>query len=160
VLQCASNVFATEQGDANLTPRQVSVLLTVASNEGLSQTEIVERTGIDRSTLADVVQRLQKKGLLHRRRTQKDARAYAVKLTDGGRRVLRVAEPLMRRVDERILSVLPAKERDSFMTSLKAIVGALEALEANPRAHKNWALPGGRRDRRSDNGRRRAISEN
>jgi DNA-binding MarR family transcriptional regulator len=51
-------------------------------NEGLSQTGIVARTGIDRSTLADLVRRLQRKGLLQRRRTKDDARAYAVKMGD------------------------------------------------------------------------------
>jgi len=63
----------------------------------------VDATGIDRSTLADVVRRLSKKGLLQRRRTREDARAYAVKLTDEGRRVLRGAEPLAKQVDERVL---------------------------------------------------------
>ena len=80
--------------------------MTVAQNEGLSQTGLVDRTGIDRSTLADIVRRMQRKGLLQRRRTKEDARAYAVKLTDEGRRVLRIAEPLSKRVDERILDAL------------------------------------------------------
>jgi DNA-binding MarR family transcriptional regulator len=45
--------------DGDLTPRQLAVLVTVANNEGLSQTGLVDRTGIDRSTLADIVRRLQ-----------------------------------------------------------------------------------------------------
>jgi len=85
--------------DGDLTPRQLAVLVTVAGNEGLSQTGLVDRTGIDRSTLADIVRRMQRKGLLQRRRTREDARAYAVKLTDEGRRVLKVAEPLAKRAD-------------------------------------------------------------
>ena len=127
VLQCANNVFQAEQKNADLTPRQISVLLTVARNQGLSQTGIVERTGIDRSTLADIVRRLQKKGLLHRSRTREDARAYAVKLTGEGERILRVAEPVMQRVDARIIGALPERERDKLLSALKAIVGALES---------------------------------
>ena len=50
--QCAEELFQAEIGDADLTARQLAVLTTVAENEGLSQTGIVERTGIDRSTLA------------------------------------------------------------------------------------------------------------
>ena len=46
---------------------------------------------------------MQRKGLLQRRRTKEDARAYAVKLTDEGWRVLRGAEPLAKRVDDSIL---------------------------------------------------------
>ena len=111
-----------------LTPRQLAVLVTVSNNEGLSQTGLVDRTGIDRSTLADIVRRMQRKGLLQRRRTKEDARAYAVKLTEEGRRVLRTAEPLAKRVDDRILDALPGKQRDQFVDGLQAIVDTLQKL--------------------------------
>jgi len=126
--QCAGDIFHAEMKGGNLTPRQLAVLVTVSLNEGLSQTGLVERTGIDRSTLADIVRRMQRKGLLQRRRTKEDARAYAVKLTDEGRRVLRTAEPLAKRVDERILEALPAKQRDQFVDELMAIVDTLQEL--------------------------------
>ena len=90
----------------------------MSQNEGLSQTGLVDRTGIDRSTLADIVRRMQRKGLLQRRRTKEDARAYAVKLTDEGRRVLRTAEPLAKKVDERVLEALPTKQREQFVDDL------------------------------------------
>jgi DNA-binding MarR family transcriptional regulator len=64
-----------------LTVPQLAVLVTVVENEGLSQTDLVERTGIDRSTLADIVKRLKGKGQLPRKRTKEDTRTYAVKLT-------------------------------------------------------------------------------
>jgi DNA-binding MarR family transcriptional regulator len=124
--QAVEDVFASEVEVESLTPRQLAVLMTVAQNEGLSQTGIVDRTGIDRSTLADIVRRLQKRGLLQRRRTKEDARAYAVKLTEEGRRVLGTAEPLAKRVDDRILCTLPAKQRDQFMRALASIVSTLE----------------------------------
>lgn len=133
--QCAGDIFAAEMGDAGLTPRQFAVLLTVAQNEGVSQTDLVERTGIDRSTLADIVRRMLKKGLLQRRRTKNDARAYAVKLTEEGWRVLRSAEPMVRRVDDRILAMLPGKQRDQFLTDLMTIVEALNTA----------VMPGNRR---------------
>jgi DNA-binding MarR family transcriptional regulator len=126
--QCAGDIFHAELKDGDLTPRQLAVLLTVANNEGLSQTGLVDRTGIDRSTLADIVRRMQKKGLLQRRRTKEDARAYAVRLTDEGRRVLRTAEPLAKRVDERILEAIPAKQRDQFIEDLLAIADALQKI--------------------------------
>ncbi|MGE8940867.1 MarR family winged helix-turn-helix transcriptional regulator [Leptospira interrogans] len=123
--QCASDIFQGEiPGD--LTPRQFAILQTVANNEGLSQTDLVERTGIDRSTLADVIRRMLKKGLLQRRRTREDARAYAVKLTEEGWRVLKASEPLARRADERILSVLPTSDRERFVKGLTMIVRSLE----------------------------------
>jgi DNA-binding MarR family transcriptional regulator len=127
--QSAGDIFHAEMKVGGLTPRQLAVLFTVSQKEGLSQTGLVERTGVDRSTLADIVRRLQRKGLLQRRRTREDARAYAVKLTEEGRRVLRTAEPLARKVDERILEALPAKQREQFVDDLLAIAEALQRME-------------------------------
>ena len=83
--QSAAVIFHGEM-TTDVTPRQLAVLMTVAQNEGLNQSELVEGTGIDRSTLADIVRRLVERGLLHRRRTREDARAYAVKFQRRARR--------------------------------------------------------------------------
>ncbi len=123
--QCAGDVFQSEMRNGDLTPRQYAVLVTVSLHEGLSQTNLVARTGIDRSTLADIIRRMTKKGLLQRRRTKEDARAYSVKLTDQGRKVLESAQPRVDRVDERVLSVLPNQQRERFLKDLSLIVAAL-----------------------------------
>ena len=62
--QCAEVLFTNETGKADLTPRQYAILASVAQNPDISQTGLVEQTGVDRSTLADIVRRLVKKGLL------------------------------------------------------------------------------------------------
>jgi DNA-binding MarR family transcriptional regulator len=126
--QCAGDIFHGEMQEADLTPRQFAVLLTVANNEGLSQTGLVERTGVDRSTLADIVRRLLKKGLLQRRRTREDARAYSVKLTEEGRKVVKNTDPVARRVDDRILDALPPKQREQFLDDLETIVERLSKM--------------------------------
>jgi DNA-binding MarR family transcriptional regulator len=124
-------------GAADLTPRQYAVLVTVSLWEGLSQTELVEKTGIDRSTLADIVRRMLKKGFLQRRRTKEDARAYAVKLTDEGWNALKAADPLVKRVDDKILSTLASpQQRDRFLEDLNTIVNALSKLESDANAAK------------------------
>jgi DNA-binding MarR family transcriptional regulator len=74
------------------------------------------------------VRRLAKRKLLQRRRTREDARAYAVTLTDEGWRVLRTADPLAKRVEQRVLDALPAGRREQFIASLLAIVSALQAM--------------------------------
>ena len=125
-IQSVDELFNAIIGENGLTPRQLIVLATVGDNEGLSQTAIVLRTNIDRSTTADIVKRLKRKGLLQRHRTKEDARAYAVKLTEEGRRVLRGAEPLSRRVDTRVLGALPAGQRERFIEALALIVERLE----------------------------------
>ncbi|HRQ59789.1 MAG TPA: helix-turn-helix domain-containing protein, partial [Azoarcus taiwanensis] len=54
----------------NITPQQATVLCAIAGMESPSQTDLVDATGVDRSTMADVVRRLSSKGLLTRKRTR------------------------------------------------------------------------------------------
>jgi DNA-binding MarR family transcriptional regulator len=123
--QCADELFALNVGDAELTPRQFAVLRAIADSEEPSQTTLVEKTGIDRSTMADIVRRLNSKGLLQRRRTRRDARMYAVRLTDRGIAALKLAEPAARSTDERILASLAPTQREAFLRSLSRIVAAI-----------------------------------
>lgn len=129
--QCADDIFQIELKVGDLTPRQLTVLSVVAEHEGESQTALVQRTGIDRSTLADIVRRMQRKGLLQRRRTKEDARAYAVRLTDAGRDVLREAAPHSKRADERILAAVPPKHREHFIAGLVAIIETLHKADTS-----------------------------
>ena len=104
--QRASEIFAQETRDFDLTARQYAVITTVAQHEGLSQTDLVRITGIDRSTLADVVQRLLKRGVIQRERTMQDGRTYAVSLSAEGRELLESIKPFARRADRLVLSCL------------------------------------------------------
>jgi DNA-binding MarR family transcriptional regulator len=135
--QCAGDIFQMEMGGGDLTPRQYAVLLTVSLNEGLSQTNLVEKTGIDRSTLADIVRRMLKKGLLSRRRTKEDARAYAVKVTEEGWRQLKSTDPIAKRVDEKILAVLSANQRERFLQDLNTIVQGISNMAPSARGGKD-----------------------
>lgn len=127
--QCAGDIFGEEMSSEDLTPRQYAVLLTVSQNEGLSQTDLVEKTGIDRSTLADIIRRMLRKSLVQRRRTKEDARAYAVRLTEKGWEALRAAMPCASHADQRILSVLPPARRDEFIDLLSLIVRSMGPVE-------------------------------
>lgn len=104
--QRASEIFAHETRDFDLTARQYAVMTTVAQHEGLSQTDLVRLTGIDRSTLADVVQRLLKRGVIQRERTMQDGRTYAVSLSQEGRDLLDSIKPYARRADRLVLACL------------------------------------------------------
>jgi DNA-binding MarR family transcriptional regulator len=104
--QRASEIFAWETRDFALTARQYAVIASVAQFEGLSQTDLVKLTGIDRSTLADVVQRLLKRGLIARQRTIEDGRTYAVHLSYEGRKLLEAIRPFARRADRTVLACL------------------------------------------------------
>lgn len=123
--QCATGMFHLMAVEHGLTARQFEVLIAISQNEGLSQTDLVEKTGIDRSTMADMTQRLLRKGLLQRRRSRHDARAYAVKLTDEGKRVVKSAEPIALDVDAKLLSTLSPQRAEDFVESLNLIVRTL-----------------------------------
>ena len=77
--------------------RQFTVLQAVDQNDGISQTSLAVLTGIDRSTLADLVARLIDQGYLQRRRTKDDGRTNALRMSPAGRRALKAAEPGRRR---------------------------------------------------------------
>ena len=77
-LQLALDIYAEELGASGITQRQFAVLSAVEAYEGLTQTDLVKITGIDRSTLADMATRMITKGLLERQRSAADARANAV----------------------------------------------------------------------------------
>ena len=127
--QCADEIFAHNVAGSDLTPRQYAVMKAVAVTEEPSQTVLVDKTGIDRSTLADIVRRLVAKGLMKRKRTRRDARMYAVRLTEKGQAALKSAEPAARSTDERLLAALSEAERDKFLDQLNRIV---EALGSSP----------------------------
>jgi DNA-binding MarR family transcriptional regulator len=105
-----------------MTPRQFAVLAALESLEdGASQAVLTKHTGIDRSTLSEVVQRLLAKGFVVRRRSTSDRRAYTVKLTRQGRAKLASVRPTVDRVDEQVLSMVPARQRDAFVAALTAL---------------------------------------
>jgi MarR family transcriptional regulator, temperature-dependent positive regulator of motility len=121
--QVADKLFAERQVTHGLTPRQYAVLKAVAAADGLSQTDIMLSAGTDRSTTAELVHRLVQKDLLARRRTRKDARRYAVRLTPKGKEVQADGAPAARAVDQKLLANLTASERTVFLKALQAIVG-------------------------------------
>lgn len=127
--QYAHDLYAQEVGSSGPTPRQFEVLHTVSQNEGLSQTDLVRSTGIDRSTLADMIARMIKKGLLSRKRTKEDARANAVSITAKGKTMLKNAQSGVNKAESSTLKVLPKTQQAAFMKALTAYADALDKME-------------------------------
>ena len=121
--QSADSVFDTRIGD--LTTRQLAVLEAVAVHEGANQAILGQVTGIDRATTTYLVKRLMRKGLLQRRRTPADTRAYAVTFTDEGRRLLRKLGPVVKAVDKHVLASLPEARREPFLSNLRSVIETL-----------------------------------
>ncbi len=122
--QIATERFSEALGDSDMTARQVQVLAAINANEGASQSDIVDVTGVDRSTLGNIVQRLARRKLVERRRTKGDARTYAVKLTESGRRELAIAGPALGRVEKDLLTTLPASKRTDLVAMLERFVAS------------------------------------
>ncbi|MFZ5668118.1 MAG: MarR family winged helix-turn-helix transcriptional regulator [Pseudomonadota bacterium] len=125
--QRALDFYAEAAGDAGVTQRQHAVLAAVAAREGAAQADLVAATGIDRSTLADMVARMIGKGLLARERSVLDARANAVRLTDAGRAALAETSPRAAEADARLLALLPKSRREAFLAALAALTGPDDA---------------------------------
>lgn len=129
-LQVALDVYADELGATGITQRQYAVLAAVEAREGLTQTDLVRITGIDRSTLADMVQRMIAKGLLDRERSTSDGRANAVRLSEAGRVALEDTRPKVASVDARLLKLLSSDKRDGFLSLLRDLIRGGEIAQA------------------------------
>ena len=139
-LQLALDVYTREVGSDGLTQRQFAVLEAVSLRGGLTQTDLVKATGVDRSTLADLVARMTRRGLLARERSTLDARAMAVHLTPEGEAALAQVRPRVIEADRQILALLPKSRRDTFLEILTELAGAAdsapEEAKAQARAEK------------------------
>lgn len=139
VLQIALDIYNAEAGEDALSQRQYAVLKALEGTDGLSQTDLVKVTGIDRSTLADLVSRMLAKALVVRERSATDARANLVRVAEGGKTALADMEPRVLAADEKILSLLSPPKRDSFVKLLRKLTQARESElsgEVKPRKEK------------------------
>lgn len=140
--QYFGDLFAQESGDRYLTKQQYLLLAALDQNERASQTALVEITGIDRSTLAEMIRRMLARGLLSRSRTQADARANEITITQAGRRTLRGARLAAERAERGLLDPLPPAERSRFVKSLWLIATAADQLGASSTGRRRKRQPG------------------
>lgn len=127
--QFASESFLQAGLSDGVTLRQSVVLAAIAEGAVGSQSDLVRATGVDRSTLADMIARMEKKGLIARSTAAEDGRAKSVQLTPAGRARLEEALPAMRQVDDALLEALPRNRRNAFRDALGVLASAADALE-------------------------------
>lgn len=128
-VQYSIHLYMNEAGKSGLTHRQFTVLMAADAHDGRSQTELVQMTGIDRSTLADLVARLMAQGYLQRKRSKEDARTNSIRLTPIGKKMLKQAQAGAEEVDRQMLAALPAAERKSLIESLTALAAEMDKVE-------------------------------
>ena len=156
VLQLALDIFAEVAGQDGLTQRQFAVLEAVSHKSGLTQTDLVRATGIDRSTLADLVARMTTKGLLERERSTLDARAKAVRLSPAGQDALDAARPKVEAADKRIMALLPKGKRDGFLDLLGELAGEADAAPDKVKAEAKAAKKAAREAKKAEKAARKA----
>ncbi len=119
--QRSQEIFREILGDYGLTQQQTALLLSLARCKSASIQDLADATGSDRNTLSDIISRLIERGLMMRRRSPRDARAYELRISASGVRLLDRMAPGLATVQERILEPLADGERDAFISMARSV---------------------------------------
>jgi MarR family transcriptional regulator, lower aerobic nicotinate degradation pathway regulator len=104
-----------------ITPPQFALLAFLWQQDGLSQTELADKTEVDRTTLSGMVDRLQKLELVERLRHPSDRRVWLVQLTAAGREMESQLVPIALQVRERLAANLEDDEYLQLCVLLKKL---------------------------------------
>ena len=105
-----------------LTPGRVGLLIHIEANPGVTQSRLAEAAGRDRSTMVGVVDKLEARGLIERRRGA-DRRTNGLWLTRAGRALLGRALREIGEHEDRIAARLSPAERRQLLALLAKIAG-------------------------------------
>jgi DNA-binding MarR family transcriptional regulator len=108
----------------------IAILAALVESEGLTQRALVERTGIEKSSMVLFIDSLERDGLALRAHRPGDRRAHNVMLTAEGARQLAILGPKLAATEEAFLSALSATDRAAFA----AMLARLDRPEPAPTA--------------------------
>ena len=146
--QIAVSIFMDECRKLDLTPIQYAVLSALKAQPDIDQATLAALVALDRSTLGEVVRRLQQRRLIDRRPSEHDRRSKVLRTTPVAQRLLDKAEATVRRSQERILAPLTRTEQRTFMRLLSKLVDVNNGLSRAPMAvSPARTARGSRRDR-------------
>ena len=117
-------LFAEECERFGVTPVQFSILTVADAQPGLEQGALAHAIGVDRTTLANVLARLEGRGLVSRMVAPGDRRVKLVRLTPDGAAVLERMQAAAERAHARTVEALPPARRAAFLEALDALVVA------------------------------------
>jgi DNA-binding MarR family transcriptional regulator len=128
--------FATRSVSEQLAPMGLEVkhfglLCTLHEHGPKPQGWLGDHLGIDRSTMVQLVDELERRGLVERQRNPADRRSYAVTVTDAGVDVWRRARRGVDEWEQAFLATLEPGERNQLRTLLARLVQAHEAPEGD-----------------------------
>ena len=145
-------LFAEECREFDMTPIQFGVLTVLYTEDALDQNTVSAAIGIDRTTGAGVIKRLQRRQLLTRIRSDQDARARLVRITDQGRALVRAMQPAMIKAQERLVAPLSAAEHAQLDKLMQKLILANDSASRAPiqrefrTAMKQQPLPTGNKE--------------
>src|SRR4051812_35248532 len=102
--------FVPERASFDATPGQFGALQVIAANPGLTPSGLAKASGIDRSTVVAVIDRLEQQDLVVRAPSPTDRRSHALRLSEGGAGALAQLEARVRSHEERIAGALTPDE--------------------------------------------------
>jgi DNA-binding MarR family transcriptional regulator len=123
-LQQSSYALWTTMVSDDLTAPQFVVLNVLLGNPDIDQRTLGELASLDRSTVAEVVARLVRKGLVARVRDEVDRRRNVLRLTERGCDMLGKVGPRTAAMNRRLLSCLSREERELLLSLLRRVVEA------------------------------------
>jgi DNA-binding MarR family transcriptional regulator len=119
--QIAVALFLEETTAFEVTPPQYAALVAIAHYPGIDQRSLANAIAIDRSTIGDLVTRLEMRGLVARTPGD-DRRTKSLTITPAGNELIERIAPHVARAQERILYGLESDERQKFLALLSRLV--------------------------------------
>jgi len=113
--------FKDAMSELDLTQKQSATIQLIASNAGVSQVDLANTLGTDRATMMAVVDRLEERGLITRRRSRVDRRRQELLLTKEGQNALRRLRKIQEEHEKNFTDRFTADE-------LKLLFSALERI--------------------------------
>lgn len=114
------NDFAASARDFDVSPGRFGMLVLVEVNPGVTQTRLAEAVGLDRSTLVAVLDQLEERGLLERRRGV-DRRTNGLWLTRRGKSLVARMKERIRAHEDRLAARLSETERSALLALLRRV---------------------------------------
>lgn len=128
-------LFSEACGGLDLTAVQYAMLSVLFSGGGkFDQLSLSKAVGVDRTSGADVIKRLERRGLIAREPSTEDRRAFVVSITEQGKEVVRQVRPMMEAAQDRLVSPLTSRERDTFTRLLRKMIEANNDASRAPMA--------------------------
>lgn len=122
------------QRSRNLTTTQLATLRQLARRGPVSAGDLARAISVSQATITGVLDRLERPGLIQRRRDPRDRRRVVVELTAAGGDVVRDSPPPLHERFMVRLAALPERQRQEIDRTLRKIVAMMEAedVEASP----------------------------